>query len=218
MSLYTIDFNNKVIELLPPDKRQPKIVRWLQSLISPLVYQNNKILIDYKTGGFYPQWADGNSYDAGTIINYFGTLYISLVDGNGDTPPSGNWGVYLPTSIGTDTRLLFTGQKLVLEYALNINFGTTFRQPPDTSDIYIRNVSSSVAFLVAETDANSNLYAGETTGNYIGSRQTMYFPTGNVFINYPSDLIDTNPNIETEILSFFNKYAPFGCKATVNPV
>jgi len=218
MSLYTIDFNNKVIELLPPDKRQPKIVRWVQSLISPLVYQNNKILIDYKTGGSYPQWADIGGWNTGDIVNYFGILYISLIDSNGDTPPSGNWGVYLPTSIGTDTRILFNGQKIVLEYALNLKFGTTFRQPPSVSDIYINNVTASIYSLVAQTDANSHLYAGATVGNYIGGRQTYYFPTGNVFINYPSDLIDTNPNIETEILSFFNKYAPFGCKATVNPV
>lgn len=175
MSLYDINFNNKAIEWLSPHKRLPKIVAFLQGLLSPSQYIRNKILGDYRSGRIYQPYVSGGTYGIGALVMYKQIVYQSIEDDNMDQPPSGKWIVYLPSFIGVDERILFNGHKLILEYALNKYYLTNFRQPgllgyyypastpgtptaPDTehlqhSDIFtLNNAALVVGFVVGQTE------------------------------------------------------------------
>lgn len=161
MSIYDVNYNSKAIELLPPDKRYPATVGFLQSLLVPVQYLRDKILGDYRLGRNYPQWVAG-TYALRALVVYKQVVYESLIDGNTDQPPSPNWVVYLPSFIGVDKRIKFNGQKLVLEYALNQYLFTNFRQPPLVSDVFIGNLPpTAVGFLVGAT-VGSTITASDT--------------------------------------------------------
>lgn len=163
MGLFDINYFSKAIELLPPFKRYIVNVRWVQSLIKPMQFLRDKVLGDYRIGNIYPQWF-ASTYNTDQRVIYKQVVYESLVDGNTDQPPSPNWGIYLPSFIGVDTRVRFNGQKIVLEYALNSYFFTNFRQPPLVSDIYIGKLAPDVVgFVVGETDG-SLVSATDTNG------------------------------------------------------
>lgn len=157
MSIYDINYNDKVVELLPPDKRGTRNVGWLRAVVStPLQYVRNKFLGNYRLGNTYPVYLSGGTYNTGDIVQFNQRVYESNVDSNTDSPPSTNWSVYLPSFIGVDTRVYFNGQKLVLEYALNQYLFTSFRQPPLVSDVYISLAPLDIAgFLVAETTGST---------------------------------------------------------------
>ena len=197
MSLYNISFYNKVIELLPVDKRQAINVRWLQSLASPIQYLRDKYLGDYKVGSDAPQWVAG-TYAKGAKVVFKQVVYESLVDGNTDQPPTAKWMTYLPSFMGVDKRVLFNGQKLVLEYALNQRFLGTFRQPPLQSDIYITNNALGITyFRVGDIEAiSSSVYSDNSTELVINSYDisvqynfTIHIPSA-IYSGYPSEIIN----------------------------
>lgn len=156
MSIYDINYNDKVVELLPPDKRYSRTVGWLRAIISvPLQYMRDKFLGNYRLGNTYPVWVAG-SYNTGALVQRNQIVYESISDSNTDMPPSANWVEYLPSFIGVDTRVLFNGQKLVLEYALNQYLFTTFRQPPLVSDVYIGLLPVNIqGFVVGKTTGST---------------------------------------------------------------
>lgn len=152
MSIFDINYNNKVVELAPPDKRYAGFIGWLRALILPLQQLRDKILGDYRTGSNYSQWIAG-TYAIHTKVIFKEIIYESGENDNSDQPPSPKWKVYLPSFIGVDERIKFNGQKIVLEYALNKYFFTSFRQPPLVSDIFIGNLpASKVGFLIGQTE------------------------------------------------------------------
>ena len=172
LSIYDINFNNKAIELLPPDKRQPKHIGWLQALLSPFQILRDKYFGQYRTGTTCVNWAPG-IWGLNALVKYKGIVYQSLInaatlpiyDSTGatvyspgqfvinsatnyvyvclrttsgafinsnwayDAPISPNWKIYLPSFLGTNERILFNGNKTILEYALNQYFQTNFNQP-----------------------------------------------------------------------------------------
>ena len=212
MDLFTINFNLKVLELLPPDKRKAVSVRWLQSLIAPVQYLRDKYLGDYKVGSPYPQWVAG-SYNTYAKVVYKQVVYESLIDGNTDAPPSANWAVYLPSFLGVDERVLFNGQKLVLEYALNLRFLSSFRQPPLVSDIYISNLPYDiVGFLSGETE-NYSTNVGQTYSSDTVGYTYPFLQTYNFQINIPSAVYATTS--DQEITDFIRKFIPASLNFTI---
>ena len=206
MSLYNISFYNKIIELLPPDKRQGINVRWLQSLVSPLQYLRDKFLGDYKVGSNYPLWVAG-TYAQGAKVVYKQVVYESLVSGNTAQPPSANWTIYLPSFIGVDQRVLFNGQKLVLEYALNERFSTTFRQPPSTSDIYITNNTLGIPFFrVGGVEAISSKSYSNNSSEVVINSYTISIQY-NFTINIPTSAYSGYPQ---EVNDFVRRFIPAG--------
>lgn len=205
MGLYNINFNNKAIELLPPDKRQGVNVRWLQSLLAPIQYLRDKYLGDYKEGSPYSQWVAG-TYAKGAKVIYKQVVYESLVDGNTIQPPSQNWTTYLPSFIGVDKRVLFNGQTLVMEYALNQRFFATFRQPPLQSDIYITNIDPVVTgFLVGETEPFCSSIGETDSSDAIGYSYT-FIQINNFQINMPTAVFATT-NFQ-EVSDFVRRFSP----------
>ena len=210
MGLYDIDFNGKVSELSPPDKRGAKGLAWLRSLVAPIVYLWQKYLVDSKTGSSYPEWTAG-TYAKGDKVVYKKLIYESLIDGNTDTPPSSNWSLYLNWFIGSDTRVRFNGQKLVLEYALNTYYNTTFRQPTLVSDIYIDTLPYQLnGFLVGQTIGST---VGQTTSSGFVNPPTPFLHTYNFQINIPTAVYAlTN---ESEVRNFVDGLIPISLNYSI---
>jgi hypothetical protein len=220
MAIYDINYNNKSVEWLPPDKRNLNNVKWVQTLLSQVQYLRDKVLGDYRTGSSYSQWVAG-TYTEGARVIYKQVVYESLIDGNTDTPNSINWMVYLPSFIGVDKRVKFNGIYLTLTYALNQYYQTTFRQPlllgyslsPDSehalySDIFITNGTFEVVgFVVGETEPYSSeigqTYSSDDIG-YSYPFETLI----NFTINIPVAVYATTN--EAEVRNFVNRIIPAG--------
>lgn len=108
-------------------------------------------------------------------------------------------------------RILFNGTKLVLEYALNKEYGTIFRQPNLVSDIYITNLSAVVdGFLVGNTELYCSSIGANTSSDYVGSNWTFVY-LNHFTIHVPSSVTATNQTI----INFVNKYIPASIKFTI---
>ena len=214
MSIYDITYEDRVVELIPPDKRYARTVGMLRGLTNQLQVLRNKIFGDYKQGVVCNNWED-IVYAVGDLVKYGETVYVSLIDSNTDVPTvTTSWAIYQATFIGVDERIMFNHQKLVLEYALNKRFGTTFKQPPNTSDIYLTtNANTASVFIVGATENESsvvysdgstevviNSYSFSTTYNF-----TVYIPSA-VF----TALGGTTAEREAVVKSFVDRYNTIG--------
>lgn len=214
MSIYDITYQDKVVELLPPDKRFVRMVAWLRGLVNQLQVLRDKIFGDYKQGITCNPWED-IVYNTGDLVKYGETVYISLIDSNTDVPTvTTSWAVYQNSFIGVDERVLFNHQKLVLEYALNKRFGTTFNQPPSTSTIYITtNTNGNNVFIVGATEDESSLvYLDGSTETVVNSYSfstfynfTVYVPTA-VF----NAVAGTTAERNAVFSNFINRYNTVG--------
>lgn len=214
MAIYDINFFAKVIEWAPPFKRFTINVRWLQALAKPIQYLRDKILGDYRTGSAYPQWVAA-TYAKGARVTFKQVVYESLEDDNADNPPSAKWATFLPSFIAVDKRIKFNGQKLVLEYALNQRFGTTFRQPELISDIYITTIAFIVVgFVVGKTEPYCSTI-GETTSSAAIGYSYPFSHVTNFTINIPSAVYATIS--EAEVRNFVDKIIPAGLNYTITP-
>lgn len=156
--IFDIDMNQQAVDLLPPDKRAPKVVGLQRALLSAAQWCRDLILGSYKSGSTAPQYAGGmyNKYD---LVIYNKAVYYSLVPSNSALPSDpASWLLVQPNFLGVDERVRYNGQKIVLEYALNHRFGGTFRPPGSSSlsDIYINNVGpTAVGFRVGLTKGST---------------------------------------------------------------
>jgi len=214
MSIYDITYKDRIVELLPPDKRFINMVRWMQALVQQFQYLHTDVLKDYRTGSVYPNWTAGTYAHLAKVV-YGQSVYESLINGNTAIPTnSAYWRLYENTFIGVETRVKFNAQDLVLTYALNLRFGTTFRQPPSVSDIYISTQFVGVAnFRSSDLENFSSNVSNFTSSEYI--KNTDDITTYHNFIIYVpvavynalDPLMVNNENI---IRSFVNQYIPVG--------
>jgi len=153
------DFNipQASIELLPPDKRYTGNITFIKSLLSALQWAHDLFFDSYYNGTTAPDYSPG-TYNYLDQVVYNKQVYLSNIDNNTDAPTTVNWTLIQKNFIGLKERILYNGSKIVLEYAMNKEFGGTFRQPGGAnSDIYTENLpSSEVAFVVGTTEATSS--------------------------------------------------------------
>lgn len=211
MSIYDITLANKATELLPPDKRSSTIVAWVKQLFKPLQQSHYALFVSYKTGSTASVWTAGTYVYRARVI-YGQTVYESLTDGNTAVPTDTNyWRVYQDYFIGVDERLTYNHQKLVLEYALNTRFGTTFNQPPTLSDIYITtNAPGAGVFIVgANEEESSNVFADTSSEFVINSYSFADF--FNFTINVPIAVYTAlGSAADSVIRNFVDKYNSAG--------
>ena len=134
---------------------------------------------------------------------------------------------FFTTYYGNDLskRILYNGQRIVLEYALNMRFGGTFVQPltvdesdrlsPPSNYIYTSKVGSvDCSFLIGLTDlftpgssyGSSTIGLTESYGNNfqltyrdsIGVNKSLIY-VNNFTINIPTALYNAIPNATTDI-------------------
>lgn len=220
MSIYDIDYSKQRVQLLPPDKRYTKTVAWVGILLAPLNYLRNLNFGSYRTGSDAPQWVNTDPYNKYDQVKYNKIVYESLIDGNTDLPTVvGSWKVVQQNFIGLSERIYYNGQKLVLEWAMNKWFGTTFRQPPNTSDIYITNNSVPIPVFRSGgvEDISSVVFSNSSSEVVINSYS--FSVTFNFTINVPQAVYDaldpTLVNNEKIFRAFVDRYVPAGVTYTI---
>lgn len=215
MSIYDITYNKRVVELLPPDKRYMRMVSFLKAMVQQLQYLHTFLFGEYRTGskGIYSFWNPIATYNAGDIVIYNESVYLSLINSNTDVPGlTGAWKLYHEFFIGVEERLAYNTQKLVLEYALNNRFNRVFRQPPLQSDIYItNNIPQIGVFVVGYTEDQSSISYFDRTYEFIINSYALgsFY---NYTINVPVAVMD-----EPQIRKFANRYNPVGLQYNINP-
>ena len=216
MSIYTVDTGSLGAELLPPDKRQPRMLAFVRAILSALQYVINLFLQSFRTGNPSPIWSSLSTYSKGQRVQYNRSVYESLIDANVATPTNTtSWRKIQANFLGVEERQAYNGQKVVLEYALNRYFSTTFVQPgAGTSDIYLStntppvypfisagvSGASSTTYPTYSTEMVLNTYS--FTGNY---RFTIHVPTA-VY----TALSTVSGARETIVRSFVDNYVPAG--------
>ena len=206
---YDINYNQQIIELLPPNKRYRNTIAWLTDcMASTLQYLRDAVLGDYRQGSSATAWAAGTYARKAKVVYKMG-VYVSLVDNNTDTPGlTDNWYLQQTFYIGLEERILYNGNNLVLTYALNKWFGTTFRQPgTGTSDIYITtNQVAQPFFLVGYTEAVSSAVGFDGSDQFVVSDYS-FSPQYNATVYVPNILIASLGSSAIALLtSFINMY------------
>lgn len=207
MSLYTITFNDRAVEALPPDKRYSNHVKWWQSVVNVIQYLHTDLLIDYRSGSDYPQWSNLVTYSKGNRVIFAEKVYESLIDSNTEKPDSSiNWRVYQTSFIGVEERISYTTQKLVLEYAVNKRFNTTFRQPDSVSDIYITTNTPTIGvFICGEIEYESSQVYSNTSSEFVINGYTFTGFT-NFTVNIPTAVYDSVSSDVTAREKIFRNY------------
>lgn len=221
MSKYDIDFDRQAQELLPPDKRMMIFVNFIQAIIKPLKWLHELLFVSYRTGSTADPYAPGtyNKYDQ---VIYRGKVFESLVNGNTSTPDDTTvWMLVQNNFLGADERVLYNGQVLVLEYALNQWYGTQFRQPPNQSDIYLTMIPKDASvFIIGGDETNSSV-----SYNF-GSREFIvndydFDPYYSMIVNIPYSIWEALDNLEANrdrfVRAFVDQYVVAGIIYTINP-
>ncbi len=217
---YDIDYNQQIIELLPPNKRYRNMIAYMTDcMTSTLQYLRDAVLGDYRNGSAIAVWSAG-TYARKAKVNYKKGIYVSLINGNTDIPGlTDNWYFQQTFFIGLTERLAYNGNNLILTYALNRWFGTTFRQPgTGLSDIYITtNTINADTFVVGFDSPECS------TLNYGNSNQAITYNSTfgiqyNANINVPATLISSLGSAAMALLtSFINMYIYSGCVYQIIP-
>jgi len=217
MSLYDININQISIELLPPDKRYTKNIAFVQSLLTGMQWIRDLIFGSYYEGAqesLIEDYAPG-TYNYLDRVIYNKKVYLSLDNNNTVVPTDTTlWLMIQDNFIGVRERILYNGSKLVLEYALNKQFGTVFRNPPNVSDIYIGNIGPVVdGFLIGETVGST---VGETTSSDPIGGQLPFVYINNFQINIPILALDISVDANYKAVgNFVDKYIPASLRYTV---
>lgn len=214
MPNFDLDINPVLVEQLPPDKRYPSNISLIQALSKPLQWAHDLLFKSYYEGPTCPDYSPGiwNKYQQ---VIYQKKVYESLIDNNMDLPTVETWQLVQDNFIGVKERILYNGGKLVLEYALNKEYDTVFRQPPAVSDIYIDNLPASiVGFLVGETEPFCSSVGQTTSSDAIGPGLPFVY-LNNFQINIPTAALALT-NVQA-ITNFVNQYIPAGLKFTIVP-
>lgn len=213
-SIYDIDFYNFGIQMLPPDKRKNNIVAFLSSLLTPIQWLSDLWFNEYNTGSSAASFSSSSPYSKYDRVIYNKTVYESLIDSNADIPTTTNWFIVQKNFIGLGERMLYNGQCLVLTYAMNKWFGTTFNQPSVLSGIYISNSTiATPALLVGEIESNSSKISTIESTEFIETVVT-YSAQINFTIHVPvavyNALDTTGINNDKIFRNFVDLYVPAG--------
>ncbi len=207
------------LQLLSVDKRVMPNPRILQSLFAPLQWLRDLWLGTYRLGDTSSQWLTGTIYSVGGRVQYQKQVWECLVANTASStnfPATGGtyWMLVQANFIGLSERLGYNGQCIVLTYALNKWFGTTFRQPTGTSDIYISNNTIPPGVFIAggSEAASSQSFTGHSSAYIINSYS--FSVETNFTINVPvavyNALDTTGSNNDKIFRSFAGKYIPSG--------
>ena len=219
---YDFNISDATVQLMPPDKRRNNNVSIFKAMIAtPLQWAQVNLFSTYYQGSTSDQYAPGK-YNKGDQVIYNKAVYESLIDDNTSDPTDTSaWFKVQDNFLGIAERIRYNGNKLTLEYALNKEYGTTFRQPndpvdPTPSDIYITNVAAVLTgFRIGSTEAGSSSIGATTASASIGGN-TPFIYTSNFQINIPSSLADDlGVNYIAIISSFVQMYAAASLKFTI---
>ena len=214
--MYSLDYSQKVTETLVPDKRTPKTTALLQQYAKEVSDNHTWIFTNYKQTQYLADWTTG-TYAKNNVVRYSKSVYVSVISGNTSEPSyDNNWLLISDNFLGSDFRLAIRGEKVVLEYALNIWFDTTFRQPSSTtpSDIYLTtNTLSDNPFVVGYTEIESSKVFSDTSSEFV-TNSYSFTDQYNLIINVPNSFFvslgATDEIRQSIIRNFADKYVSAG--------
>ena len=131
------------------------------------------------------------------------------------------WIQVQPNFIGANERASYSCQKLILEYALNKWFNTTFRNPPSVSDIYITVNNITLNSFYYGNSAGTSGYTNTTSFQNTPAPVSSYFKWSSVLtqqndytVHIPIavyNALSATAGLRTGIVSnFINLYNPAG--------
>lgn len=231
-----IDINRLAIQNLPPNKRKPVWIMFIQAMVYVLDWWMG-IFRQYQSGGVTGFYNSGVTYNSGERIVYNYRSYESLANGNiGNTPDTSpnSWLEVNGHFIGMSERSLYQAKKLTLEYALNHYFTEElqahgyigFRQPdsaftPTSSDIYIETVTPAYVSITGFSDLHpENTITFNPSGYYAfstlitGTSSTYMFTVNIPILVY----ISINPDAtiaEGIVRAFVDKYRLVGTNYSI---
>ena len=221
MSFYDLDISKQAKILLPPDKRYNNTIAIIAALLSPLQWAHDLLFNSYYVGSSAPAYAPG-TYNYQDEVIYNKQVYSSLIDNNTDAPTTSNWILIQNNFIGVQERALYNGNKLILEYACNKEFSTTFRQPndpvnPTPSDIYITNIAATLTgFRIGSTELGSSSVGASGASASIGGL-TPFVYVNNFTVNIPTALATAlGANYVAIVSSFVGQYAAASINFTIS--
>lgn len=214
--MYNINYLFVMSQLLAPDKRSKSVIALNSPAFKELQSINSDLFETYKSFQSIVLWDSGTEYSINDRVTYQKAIYKSLKDANTGNPTDPkSWQLVSPNFFGTENRIRINSQKLVLEYALNTWFGTTFLQPPGVSDIFISNIPSTgiAPFLVGTSGINSSYTTTVSSDAFIGINAS--FSQSSAFaVHVPiavfNALGDTDSIRENIIREFVNKFVLCG--------
>lgn len=216
MGIFDINYSKVGEQLLPPDKRMPAQKAWITVLLTPIQWVRDLFLGTYRQGATYSPYVNTTSYNKYDRMIYRYSVYENLVNGNlGNDPLDTNfWMLVQSNFIGVDERILYNGFALTLTYALNKYFGTTFRQPPNISDIYLEaNAKPKAVFVVGGSENNSStVFTKRSTEVVINGYSFSAFTNLKIWVPLAVfNALDTDPaNREPIIRNFADQYIVAG--------
>jgi hypothetical protein len=156
MSIFKFNINNAAVENTPPDKRFTFNINFVWSLLAPLQWTFDLFFrLWHETTITVPQYTTG-TYNINDKVIYLGQIYSSNINSNTDRPTSTNWTLIQDDFISVSDRLKITSGKLIQTFALNRQFGTTFRLPTTTTD----DTTISDIYIVNNNPIDGNFYVG----------------------------------------------------------
>ena len=213
--IFDIDYKIQAPEILPVDKRTSNTIALMQSLLNGLQWARDFFFGSYKTGSTASTYATG-TYNEFQQVIFNKSVYYSLNNGNTALPTdTTQWVKIQDNFLGVDQRVKFNGQRLVLEYALNLQFGGVFRPPGSSSpsDIYLTNLPAIISgFISAKTEAYSSSIGQTTSVDKIG----LAYPfthINNFQINIKVALYAATN--DKAIRNFVNLYIPISLNYTI---
>ena len=209
-TIYDIDFNQQAVDQFPPDKRDPQPLALMQSLLQAAQWCRDLVLGSFKAGSSAPVWSAG-AYNLYNQVKYGKSIYECITDGTTNDPTNTtDWRLIQENFIGVDERIKYNGQKIVLEWALNLQFDGVFRQPVTglNSDIWIENIAPELSgFRIGQTESGTDVSSiGQTTSSDSIGGTYPFVQLNNFQINFPAALFAlTN---DEAVRNFVDKYIP----------
>lgn len=126
------DVGGYVNNALPPNKRKPKWLLFMQAIADPLRRLQTFFVYFMNGSTDAGYWSNLIIYAKGDLVQDISGVYESQSGGNLNNPITDAtfWLKVLDSFIGASERARFTGRYLDLTYALNRYFNTTFRPLP----------------------------------------------------------------------------------------
>lgn len=205
MGIFQVDYNKLGEQLLPPDKRLPLQKAWLNVILKPISWVHGWFLGSYMSGSYNAPYSSSATYVKGDRVIYRYSVYESIVDNNlGNDPLNTNyWYLVQSNFIGVNERVKYNGNVLMLTYALNKYFGTTFRQPNNVSDIYLEvHTKPKAVFVSGGDESNSSVsYLNRSPEFSINGYSFSAFQNLTIWVPQAVfDALDTDPNNREPII------------------
>ena len=215
MAIY--DYDNQIVgeQLTPPVLRTVKQLSWINTLTAAVQNLWSLIFEDYRVGSVYTDYSIIATYAVQDRIRWTDkAIYECIkVTTAGILPSNTTYFVKVNDNfIGSDERVKYNSQLIVLEYALN----NWFLNLTATDQIFIatNNITSNL-FLMGQTGTYSSTMANSSVFSAYFMPNVASYPTQyNFTINVPLALFTTlgtdNTNRENTIRIFADKYVLSG--------